>query len=100
MLMLLSGESVLLPGVQLCVSAQLWQALSAARSFKPREISASRCRQKGSITDEVIELHVAVLHRTQVSPPMVELGHSRPAGNGCRSSDVRSAPIATETVSH
>jgi hypothetical protein len=77
MLMLLSGESVLLPGVQLCVSAQLWQALSAARSFKPREISASRCRQKGSITDEVIELHVAVLHRTQVSPPMVELGHSR-----------------------
>jgi hypothetical protein len=78
MLMLLSGESVLLPGVQLCVSAQLWQALSAARSFKPREISASRCRQKGSITDEVIELHVAVLHRTQVSPPMVELGHLRP----------------------
>jgi hypothetical protein len=77
--MLLSGESVLLPGVQLCVSAQLWQALSAARSFKPREISASRCRQKGSITDEVIELHVAVLHRTQVSPPMVELGHFRPS---------------------
>ena len=75
--MLLSGESVLLPGVQLCVSAQLWQALSAARSFKPREISASRCRQKGSITDEVIELHVAVLHRTQVSPPMVELGQFR-----------------------
>jgi hypothetical protein len=31
---------------------------------------------EGSITDEVIELHVAVLHRTQVSPPMVELGHS------------------------
>jgi len=29
---------------------------------------------EGSITDEVIELHVAVLHRTQVSPPMVELG--------------------------
>lgn len=76
--MLLSGESVLLPGVQLCVSAQLWQALSAARSFKPREISASRCRQKGSITDEVIERHVAVLHRTQVSPPMVELGHALP----------------------
>ena len=34
---------------------------------------------EGSITDEVIELHVAVLHRTQVSPPMVELGHFRPS---------------------
>ena len=33
---------------------------------------------EGSITDEVIELHVAVLHRTQVSPPMVELGHALP----------------------
>jgi len=33
---------------------------------------------EGSITDEVIELHVAVLHRTQVSPPMVELGHELP----------------------
>jgi hypothetical protein len=32
---------------------------------------------EGSITDEVIELHVAVLHRTQVSPPMVELGQQR-----------------------
>jgi hypothetical protein len=75
--------SPFLPVVQLCVSAQLWQALSAARSFKPREISASRCRQKGSITDEVIELHVAVLHRTQVSPPMVELGQSRRIRPAC-----------------
>jgi hypothetical protein len=75
--MLLSGDQSFLPVVQLCVSAQLWQALSAAPSFKPRENSASRCRQKGSIADEVIELHVAVLHRTQVSPPMEELGHSR-----------------------
>jgi hypothetical protein len=81
--MLLSGDQSFLPGVQLCVSAQLWQALSAARSFKPREISASRCRQKGSITDEVIELHVAVLHRTQVSPPMVELGQSRRIRPAC-----------------
>jgi hypothetical protein len=70
--------SPFLPVVQLCVSAQLWQALSASPSFKPRENSASRCRQKGSIADEVIELHVAVLHRTQVSPPMVELGHELP----------------------
>jgi hypothetical protein len=73
--MLLSGDQSFLPVVQLCVSAQLWQA---APSFKPRENSASRCRQKGSIADEVIELHVAVLHRTQVSPPMEELGHKRP----------------------
>jgi hypothetical protein len=69
--------SPFLPVVQLCVSAQLWQALSASPSFKPRENSASRCRQKGSIADEVIELHVAELHRTQVSPPMVDLSHSR-----------------------
>jgi hypothetical protein len=96
MLMLLSGESVLLPGVQLCVSAQLWQALSAARSFKPREISASRCRQKGSITDEVIELHVAVLHRTQVSPPMVELGQSLHI-HGVRAMSPL-PPIATESL--
>ena len=52
-------------------------AMRASPSFKPRENSASRCRQKGSIADEVIELHAAVLHRTQVSPPMVELGHER-----------------------
>src|SRR6478752_1875652 len=52
--------------------------MRASPSFKPRENSASRCRQKGSIADEVIELHVAVLHRTQVSPPMVELGHELP----------------------
>jgi hypothetical protein len=69
--------------------------LSAARSFKPREISASRCRQKGSITDEVIELHVAVLHRTQISPPMVELGHERLGEVSCRFSYVRNVPLAT-----
>jgi hypothetical protein len=87
--------SPFLPVVQLCVSAQLWQALSAAPSFKPRENSASRCRQKGSITDEVIELHVAVLHRTQVSPPMVELGHSRPRWSRPMFVLVRFAPKAT-----
>jgi hypothetical protein len=54
---------------------------------------------EGSITDEVIELHVAVLHRTQVSPPMEELGHLRPGPTSGRSSHVRSSPIATEVVS-
>jgi hypothetical protein len=94
--------SPFLPVVQLCVSAQLWQALSASPSFKPRENSASRCRQKGSIADEVIELHVAVLHRTQVSPPMVELGHERQGGASCRSSPWVDAAMcsAFESGSH
>jgi hypothetical protein len=52
---------------------------------------------EGSITDEVIELHVAVLHRTQVSPPMVELGQTRRFEHAPGMSAL--PPIATETVS-
>jgi hypothetical protein len=85
--------SPFLPVVQLCVSAQLWQALSASPA---REPIASRCRQKGSIADDVIELHVAMLHRTQVSPPMVDLGHSRRIERTSSTSAI--PPIATELL--
>jgi hypothetical protein len=51
---------------------------------------------EGSITDEVIELHVAVLHRTQVSPPMVELGQSLHI-HGVRAMSPL-PPIATESL--
>jgi hypothetical protein len=82
--------SPFLPVVQLCEVTKLQTA---------RELGIEACRQKGSIADEMIELHAAVLHRTQeVSPPMVELGQSRhfgrrqttsglPPGNGHRQGD-------------